>query len=113
MILKTPETMNENIFTLSTAHIQADTNELFEELCHKVGEDPELRNSLCFRVATHHYGWILFIRHEPDSDEQRQLIDNRTPELDPIFDLARKNQAFIINFDRDAEEYSDLETFDW
>lgn len=64
-----------------------------------------------FRRVSHKYGWILYLRTELDEHEVKQLQKHKF--LHDIYKLAKKHKCDMVNFDRDADEIKNLETFDW
>jgi hypothetical protein len=54
------------------------------------------------RYVKHEYGWVLFVGGEPEVPEW----------LQKIWDFAKKNGCVLLNFDRDASESPDFDTFE-
>lgn len=61
------------------------------------------------RVLPHDYGFILFVRGDPDDDDIESL-----PEwLKPIYELAIRAGAMLVNFDQDGGRYTCLPSWEW
>ncbi len=61
------------------------------------------------RVSHHEHGVILFLRDDPSPEE----LEDMPAWLAPIYDLGWRAGAILVNFDRDAEAYGDLPTWEW
>lgn len=70
---------------------------------HAPSSRPDFGN---MRVAEHKYGWIVFVT-KPDPGIYYGAW------LNPILELALKENCTLINFDADADEVDGLKVYDW
>jgi hypothetical protein len=100
----------QKVLVLSTAHIQASTDIFLSEVNPMI----ELKIPRFVKTIKHHYGYIMFLSPEMNFEELEQyLAKNDIGELLPIIKYAVKNNCFMLNFDRDAEEMKTFKTFKW
>lgn len=96
---------------------------------HVPGPNPDFGE---LRVAPHDHGWIIFVpgmldelKYTRDATSGRMVVvdTNWTRELydqydvpkwmQPILKMAWKNDCLLISFDSDAEENSELRSYNW
>ncbi|MDP3983589.1 MAG: hypothetical protein Q8Q52_01105 [Acidimicrobiia bacterium] len=67
----------------------------------------------CLRVATHAYGWVVFV--DPDLDTSASNTEKVLPEwIRPAYKMAQEHHCVLINFDRDGDvEEQALPVWEW
>jgi len=84
----------EKALVLSTSHVPED------ETTDDLGFTQEMP-----RVATHQYGWVVFLTSEDDRP---------VPEwFEPIRDMAVGLDASFVVFDPDGQVDEDIPTYEW
>lgn len=87
-----------NFLDLSTAHLSPSTREWLD----RIAED---QNNLSHWVAPTPYGWFLYC-------DEENADDSIPADLFACMTYARTNGADYILFDRDADQLTDLPTFE-
>lgn len=98
----------KKVLEVSTANISQETSDLLEH----AAKDLSPSDTLPFRVASHHYGFIIFPYSTMDKEDQK-IIRDKIPELFFIIAHALNNNCSIINLDRDADTLKGFKTFKW
>ena len=86
----------EKVLALSTAHMPK-----------------EIPNFGKARAVIHEWGFIVFVVELETRRPTPETPWDGDAWLQPIMELAIKNECTLILFDRDCNEDPDLETWDW
>ncbi len=98
-------------FDISTAHMTAQDNDL---LARAVKERDKINMALPLIRPYDHGAWV-WVPDAEDMDFYAQPYSDYgfSPAFLKVLRYARENDCDWINFDSDAEQCLDLETFDW
>ena len=84
------------VLVCSTAHVTEDEAQILDTSGYQQRE----------------YGWLLWVKEEPDSPSVPEIID-LSPGLQGAIDAARSLGCAYLMFDRDGETLDGLPTYNW
>lgn len=85
--------------TISTAHIDKDTSELFKDRGSRADAAPPV-------YAKGEYGWLVYVPEDEKDDSEIKCLRD-------IAAWARRNGISVVCLDCDAEPVPELKTYDW